>query len=65
MIKEEDAKVGEYRLGQLSETSPSKDGHVRCVTVRTVYRNNDNNIKISNVSRPIHKLCVIVPIEEQ
>ena len=65
LIKEKDAKVGEYRLGQVIESKPSKDGHVRSVVVRTVYRNSDNNVKISNLNRPIHKLCVIVPIEEQ
>ena len=54
--------IAEYRLGQVEAVKVSKDGLVRVVKVRTVGKGEN---KFTIVEKPIHKLCVIVPIEEQ
>ena len=60
----DEAKVSEYKLGQVVGVKFSGDGLVRSVKVRTVSIIDGEN-KVSYLSRPIHKLCVIVPVEEQ
>ena len=60
----EDGLVGSYKLGQVIEVKPSKDGLVRSARVRCVSRV-DDKITRSVLDRPVHKLCVIVPKEEQ
>ena len=64
LLKDDESKVSEFKLGQVQEVKVSTDGLVRSVKVRTVSRN-DAQIKVSYLDRPVHKLCVIVPIEEQ
>ena len=64
LMIEENALVGEYRLGQVSDVKVSKDGLVRSAKIRCVNRK-DEKITTSVLERPIHKLCVIVPREEQ
>ena len=65
LLNDDLAKVGEYRLGQVEKVNTStKDGLVRSAEVRCVCRN-EGQITFSYLTRPIHKLCVIVPIEEQ
>ena len=54
--------VAEFRLGQVEEVKTSGDGLVRSAKVRTLLKG-DN--KFSFLDRPIHKLCIIVPVEEQ
>ena len=56
---------GDYRLGQVVGVKVStKDGFVRTVEVRCVARS-DGRTTFSYLNRPVHKLCVIVPVEEQ
>ena len=62
LVSEDQAMVAEYKLGQVDEVKVSKDGLVRAVKVRTVSRNEN---RFTYLDRPIHKLCVIVPVEEQ
>ena len=64
LLKMDEAKVSEYKLGQVVGVKFSGDGLVRSVKVRTVSIIDGEN-KVSYLSRPIHKLCVIVPVEEQ
>ena len=64
LILEEGALVGEYKLGQVIGVKASKDGLVRTAKVRCVNRTDDRITK-NVLDRPIHKLCIIVPKEEQ
>ena len=64
LLNDDTALVGEYKLGQVHSIKTSKDGLVRCAQVRCVTRK-DENVSISYLDRPVHKLCVIVPVEEQ
>ena len=64
LLKEDEAKVSEFKLGQVIGVKTSKDGLVRSVKVRCVNRT-DDKCTSSYLERPIHKLCVIVPTEEQ
>ena len=62
LLNEDQAMVAEFRLGQVQEVKTSGDGLVRSAKIRTL-RKGEN--KCSVLERPIHKLCVIVPVEEQ
>ena len=64
LISEENALVSDYKLGQVVGVKTSKDGLVRSARVRCMNKTED---KLTSVflDRPIHKLCVIVPVEEQ
>ena len=62
LLNEDQAMTAEFRLGQVEEVKVSGDGLVRSAKVRTVTRGEN---KFSTFTRPIHKLCVIVPVEEQ
>ena len=64
LVGEDAIGVGEYKLGQVEDVKVSKDGLVRSCQVRCVSRT-DGKISKSLLQRPIHKLCVIVPKEEQ
>ena len=64
LVYDDAAVAGEYKLGQVTDVKVSNDGLVRSCKVRCVSRS-DNTITESTVERPIHKLCVIVPIKEQ
>ncbi|NRA93174.1 MAG: hypothetical protein HRU26_10915 [Psychroserpens sp.] len=65
LINDELAKVGEFKLGQVMVVKASgKDGLIRSVEVRCVSRS-DGKASFCYLNRPVHKLCVIVPIEEQ
>ena len=63
LINEETALVSEYRLGQVVGVKLSKDGLVRSARVRCI--NRGDRLSRIFLDRPIHKLCVIVPVEEQ
>ena len=54
--------VAEYKLGQVDDIKVGRDGLVRVVRIRTLSKNEN---KFVYLDRPIHKLCVIVPVEEQ
>ena len=64
LLKEEEARVADYKLGMVIGIKSSKDGLVRSVKVRCLNRI-ENRFTVSYLDRPIHKLCVIVPVEEQ
>ena len=64
LLKEEEAKVADYKLGMVIGIKSSKDGLVRSVKVRCLNRT-ESKFTVSYIDRPIHKLCVIVPVEEQ
>ena len=64
LLNDDTALVSDYRLGQVHSIKTNMDGLVRCAKVRCVTRK-DNNTSISYLDRPVHKLCVIVPVEEQ
>ena len=64
MLNDEEARVAEYKLGLVIGTKPSKDGLVRSAKVKCINRN-DDKLTVSYLDRPIHKLCCIVPVEEQ
>ena len=65
LLNDDLAKVGEFRLGQVVGVKTSdKDGLIRSVEVRCVSRS-DGKASFCYLSRPVHKLCVIVPVEEQ
>ena len=65
MLNDDLAKVGEYKLGRVEKVNISaSDGLVRSAEVRCVSIT-EGRTTFSYLVRPIHKLCVIVPIEEQ
>ena len=64
LVNEDNVLVGEYKLGQVIEVRTSKDGLVRTAKVRCVNRK-DDKVTTTVLERPIHKLCIIVPVEEQ
>ena len=64
LMKDESASPGEYKLGQVSGVKLSGDGCVRSVTVR--YVKSLDGVRVHGyVCRPVHKLIVILPVEEQ
>ena len=64
LVFDDTTVAGDYRLGQVSDVKVSKDGLVRSCSVRCVSRSK-NIITKNTLMRPIHGICVIVPIEEQ
>ena len=64
LLNEDTALVGEYRLGQVHSVKIGSDGLVRSVEVRYV-STKDGKIVKGMLERPVHKICVIVPVEEQ
>ena len=64
LLNDEEARVADYRLGLIIGTKPSKDGLVRSVKVKCINRN-EEKLTVCYLDRPIHKLCCIVPVEEQ
>ena len=64
LLNEDSGLVGEYRLGQVHSVKTGRDGLVRSVQVRCVSFKEGKSVT-SYLDRPIHKLCVIVPVEEQ
>jgi hypothetical protein len=64
LINDDNALVSEYKLGQVVSVKVSKDGLVRSARVRCVNRTGDK-VNVILLDRPIHKLCVIVPTEQQ
>ena len=64
LLIDDTAFYSDYRLGQVHRIKTKIDGVVRCAIVRCVTRK-DDNIAISYLDRPIHKLRVIVPVEKQ
>ena len=64
LLNDEEARVADYKLGLIIGTKPSNDGLVRSVKVKCINRN-EEKLTVSYLDRPIHKLCCIVPVEEQ
>ena len=64
LVHDDDALVGEYKLGQIVDVKVSKDGMIRTAKVNCVKRT-ENEISKRILERPIHRLCTIVPVEEQ
>ena len=64
LLRDEAASPGDYKLGQVAGVKVSADGHVRSVTVRYV-KSSDNGAVHGYVCRPVHKLVVILPVEDQ
>ena len=60
MIQDSNTVRGEWKLGMITKILESKDGRVRNVEVR--YKNGKTDIK---VKRPVQRLIVMVPAEEQ
>ena len=48
-------------MGKVTRVVPGTDGKVRCVTVR--YRNQDSN-QFLEIERPIQRLIVILPVND-
>ena len=65
LVNEDGALVGEYKLGQVIDVKASKDGLIRSAKIQCVSRTTDDKITKTVLERPIHKLCIIVPKEEQ
>ncbi|MCP3850322.1 MAG: hypothetical protein GY694_08820 [Gammaproteobacteria bacterium] len=64
LLNDDTAFVGVYRLGQVDSIKTGTDGLVRSAKVRYVCTK-DGQVTKGILERPIHKLCVIVPVEEQ
>ena len=68
LIQDNRTLRGEYKMGIITDIFPSDDGKVRSVEVS--YKNMEvgkeyNGVKYTSVIRPVHKLVVIIPAEEQ
>ena len=64
LMRDESTSPGVFKLGQISGVKVNDDGYVRSVTVRYV-KSSDGNGLHGYVTRPVHKLVVILPVEEQ
>ena len=64
LMRDESALPGDYKLGQISGVRVGNDNHVRTVTVRYV-KSSDGGGVHGYVARPVHKLVVILPVEDQ
>ena len=62
LLNDDAGIVGEYKMGRVHSINTGKDGLVRSVQVRCA---KEGKISKNLLDRPIHKLCVIVPVEEQ
>ena len=71
LVADSNVVRGEWKLARVNETFPGKDGQVRKVTLK--YKNPRPREPIRQykghgfvtIDRPVHKLVVLVPIEEQ
>ena len=71
LVADSNVVRGEWKLARVSETFPGKDGQVRKVTLK--YKNPRPREPIRQykghgfvtIERPVHKLVVLVPTEEQ
>lgn len=71
LVADSNVVRGEWKLARVSETFPGKDGQVRKVTLK--YKNPRPREPIRQykghgfvtIDRPVHKLVVLVPTEEQ
>ena len=62
IISEKGYPRGHWKLGRVNGAKMGSDGKVRRVTVR--YRNQNSNV-FTEIERPIQKLVVILPVDEQ
>ena len=65
LIQDHNIMKGVWKRGIVTEATPGSDGRVRDVTVR--YANvsrSEINSKITSVKRSVHKLMVLMPVEE-
>ncbi len=68
LLQDSDAVVGKWKVAQIAEATQSQDGKERNVTVR--YKNPKPGMKYDGepdmmVKRSVHKLVVLLPVEEQ
>ena len=68
LIQDNSSLRGRYKMGIVTDVFPSDDGKIRSVEVS--YKNiqggeSYDGVKYTSVTRPVHKLVVIVPAEEQ
>ena len=68
LVQDGGAFRGDWRLAQVNEAEPGKDGRVRDVTIR--YKSKTRGKGYSGqrdilIKRSVHKLAVLLPIEEQ
>ena len=70
MIQGSNSIRGNWRLGKVKESYPSNDGKVRRVTIKYKNLGSDKSQiydgkNYTFIERPVHKLIVIVPIDEE
>lgn len=68
LLQDSNAVIGKWKLAQIVEATQGQDGKVRNVTVR--YKNPKPGMKYEGepdvmVKRSVHKLVVLLPVEEQ
>jgi hypothetical protein len=61
LMKEESMVSNDYRLGRVVEVFKGKDGHVRRDII--TYKN-PNEVAFRTTERPIHKLILVVPVDQ-
>jgi hypothetical protein len=61
LMKEESIVSNDYRLGRVVEVFKGEDGHVRRAII--TYRN-PNEAVFRTTERPIHKLILVVPVDQ-
>jgi hypothetical protein len=61
LMKEESMVSNDYRLGRVVEVFKGEDGHVRRAII--TYRN-PNEVAFRTTERPIHKLILVVPVDQ-
>ena len=60
-LKDEGARVGEYKYGMIDDVKISRDGRIRSVTIR--YRNSNENID-RTTNRAVRSLVIIHRVDE-
>ena len=63
MIQDSNAIRGNWRLGRVKDVLPSNDGKVRRVKVE--YKSNFDSAKYTVLERPVHRLIVLVPVDDE
>jgi hypothetical protein len=60
-MKEESMVSNDYRLGRVVEVFKGEDGHVRRAII--TYKN-PNEVAFRTTEKPIHKLILVVPVDQ-
>ena len=68
MLEDSNSMRGSWRLAEVEEAAPGRDGKVRDVTIK--YKNlNDDKFYTGGkdviLKRSVHKLVLVLPIEER